>query len=162
MAKVYFRVEGMRELERSLKRLGKVPQKHVTATSRKAMSIVLKQARADAPVETGNLKKGIIMVGEKSREKAKKVYRIVFDKKMNDVFQKPVKNPGQSGNPNARSIAYYPVSQEYGFFAKDGKYIPGFKFVHDALHSNTHQIEKTVVREMKRRIDIEIARAGLK
>ena len=35
MAKVKFKVEGMRELERSLKQLGKVPQKHVTASAEK-------------------------------------------------------------------------------------------------------------------------------
>ena len=57
MARVYFRVEGMDELEKSLKKLGKVPQKHVTSSSRKAMNIVLKQSRATAPYETGALKK---------------------------------------------------------------------------------------------------------
>lgn len=159
---VYFKVEGMDKLLKDLERLGKVPQKHVTSSSRKAMSISLKQARATAPVDTGALKKGIIMVGEKSRYKAKKVYRIVFDSKMNDVFQKPVKNPGESGNPDARKIAYYPSSQEYGYFARDGRYIPGFRFISDSLVDNTSKIEKTIVGEMKRRIDVEITKANLK
>jgi|CZCB01.1.fsa_nt_gi hypothetical protein len=162
MPRVYFRVEGMDELERSLKRLGKVPQKHVTSSSRKAMNIVLKQSRATAPYETGALKKGIKMVGERSRQKGKKVYRIVFDRNMNHIFQKPVKNPGESGHKGARKVAYYPFSQEYGFFARDGKYIPGYRFIHNALANNTSAIEKTIVGEMKKKIDAEIVKAGLR
>ena len=163
MTRVYFRVEGMDELEKSLKRLGKVPQKHVTSASRKGMNIVLKQAKGNAPVgDTGNLKKGIKMVGERSRQKGKKVYRIVFDRNMNHIFQKPVKNPGESGHKGARKVAYYPFSQEYGFFARDGKYIPGYRFIHSALADNTSAIEKTIVGEMKKKIDAEIAKANLK
>ena len=162
MPRVYFRVEGMDELERSLKRLGKVPQKHVTSSSRKAMNIVLKQSRATAPYETGALKNGIKMVGERSRQKGKKVYRIVFDRNMNHIFQKPVKNPGESGHKGARKVAYYPFSQEYGFFARDGKYIPGYRFIHNALANNTSAIEKTIVGEMKKKIDAEIVKAGLR
>lgn len=159
---VYFKVEGIEEVRKGLERIGKVPQKHVTASSRKAMNIVLKQSRASAPYETGALKKGIKMVGERSRQKGKKVYRIVFDRNMNHIFQKPVKNPGESGHKGARKIAYYPHSQEYGFFARDGKYIPGYRFVRDALVDNVNKIEKTIVSEMKRRIDAEIAKANLK
>ena len=154
MAKVYFKVEGMDELEKSLKRLGKVPQKHVTASSRKAMNIVLKQSRANAPVDTGMLKKGIKLVGERAKVKGKKIYRVVFDRNMNDVFQKK--------NKEGKVAGYYPVSKEYGFFAKNGRYIPGYRFIHDSLADNTQKVEKTIVDEMKKRIDIEIVKAGLK
>jgi len=154
MAKVYFKVEGMRELQKSLERLGKVPQKHVTASSKKAMNIVLKQSRANAPVDTGMLKKGIKLVGERAKVKGKKIYRVVFDRNMNDVFQKK--------NKEGKVTGYYPVSQEYGFFAKNGRYIPGYRFIHDSLADNTQKVEKTIVDEMKKRIDIEIVKAGLK
>ena len=154
MAKVYFKVEGMRELQKNLEKIGKVPQKHVTASSKKAMNIVLKQSRANAPVDTGMLKKGIKLVGERAKVKGKKVYRIVFDRNMNDVFQKK--------NKEGKVTGYYPVSQEYGFFAKNGRYIPGYRFIHDALADNTQKVEKTIVSEMQKKIDIEIAKAGLK
>jgi len=154
MAKVYFKVEGMRELQKNLKKLGKVPQKHVTASSKKAMNIVLKQSRANAPVDTGMLKKGIKLVGERAKVKGKKIYRVVFDRNMNDVFQKK--------NKEGKVTGYYPVSQEYGFFAKNGRYIPGYRFIHDSLADNTQKVEKTIVDEMKKRIDIEIVKAGLK
>ena len=154
MARVTFRIEGMKQLEKSLKKLGKVPQKHVTASSKKGMNIVLKDAKANAPYDTGMLKKGIKLVGERSRTKAKKVYRVVFDRAMNDVFQKK--------NTEGKITGYYPVSQEYGFFAKNGRYIPGYRFISDSLTDNVSKIEKTIVGEMKKRIDAEIARAGLK
>lgn len=160
MAKVKFKIEGMKELEKSLKKLGKVPQKHVTASARKAMNISLKDSKANSPYDTGTLKKGIVMKGEKSKYKAKKVYRIMFDEKMNDVFQKPIKNPGEAGGKN--KTGYYPFSQEYGFFARDGRYIPGYRFISDSLTSNVSKIEKTIVSEMKKKIDAEIAKVGLK
>ena len=154
MAKVKFKVEGMRELERSLKQLGKVPQKHVTASAKKGMSISLKDSRANAPYDTGALKKGIKLKGERSRLKAKKVYRVVFDSAMNDVFQKP--------NKDGKVTGYYPISQEYGFFARNGRYIPGYRFISDSLTDNVGSIEKTIVSEMKKKIDQEIAKVGLK
>ena len=154
MARIKFKVEGMRELEKSLKQLGKVPQKHVTASARKGMNISLKDSRANAPYDTGALKKGIKLKGERSRLKAKKVYRVVFDSTMNDVFQKP--------NKDGKVTGYYPISQEYGFFARNGRYIPGYRFISDSLTDNVSQIEKTIVSEMKKKIDQEIAKVGLK
>lgn len=154
MAKVTFKIEGMKELERSMKKLGNVPQKHVTSSSRKAMNIVLKDSRASAPVDTGALKKGMKLKGERSRAKAKKVYQVAFNEKMNDVFQTKDKDGKING--------YYPVSQEYGFFAKDGRYIPGYRFIRDSFNSNVRGIEKTIVTEMKKKIDAEIASLGLR
>lgn len=156
-----FKVEGMQELQRSLEKLGKVPQKHVTASVRKGMNVVLKAAKSSAPVDTGALKKGIILKGEKAAVKGKKVYRVVFDPAMNDVFRKPIQNPGSRGG-SGRNTAYYPISQEYGYFAGDGKYIPGYHFIHKALNSKKSQMAKTIVDDMKKKIDAEIAKAGLK
>ncbi|KAF5047426.1 hypothetical protein DSECCO2_460570 [anaerobic digester metagenome] len=154
MAKIKFKVEGMKELEKSLKKLGKVPQKHVTTSSKKGMTIALKDSRANAPYDTGMLKKGIILTGEHSIVNGKKVYRIVFDRSMNDVFQKK--------NADGKVTGYYPISQEYGFFAKNGRYIPGYRFISDSLTENTAKIEKTIVSTMKTKIDAEIAKVGLK
>ena len=154
MAKVKFKVEGMAELERSLKKLGQVPQKHVTSSARKGMNISLKDARASAPYDTGALKKGIVIKGEKSKDKGKKVYRIVFDRAYNDVFQKK--------NKDGKITGYYPVSQEYGYFTKNGRYIPGYRFISDSLTDNVSKIEKTIVSTMKTKIDKEIAKVGLR
>lgn len=153
MARVHFKVEGMKELQKSLKKLGKVPQKHVTSSAKKGMNIVLKDAKANAPYDTGSLKKGIILKGEKSKHKGKKVYKVVFDPAMNDVFQKK--------NKDGKVTGYYPVSQEYGFFARNGRYIPGYRFIHNSLADNAQKMEKTIVDTMKKKIDEEIRKAGL-
>lgn len=154
MAKVNFKLEGGRELEKAFKKLGKVPQKHVTSSSRKAMNIVLKQARADAPEEDGYLKQGMKLQGERSQFKGKKVYQVVFDRRWNHVFQKK--------NKEGQIVGYYPVSQEYGFYSKSGRYIPGFMFVRKSLLDNVRNVERTIVTEMKKKIDAEIAKEGLK
>ena len=154
MAKVQFKIIGMGKLKKDMKKLGKVPQKHITSAAKKGMNIPLKQSKADAPYESGQLKKGIILVGEKTKTKSKKVYRVVFDGKMNDVFQKPNKDGDVTG--------YYPVSQEYGFFARNGRYIPGFRFVGHSLTTNVGKIEQTIVDTMSSKINAEIRKAGLK
>ena len=149
-----FKVEGMDELLKGFKKIGQVPQKHVTSSSRKAMNIVLKNSRANAPYLEGYLEKGMKLKGDRSRTKGKKVYQVIFNPDMNHIFQKP--------NKQGKITGYYPVSQEYGFFAKNGRYIPGYRFIHDALADNTQKVEKTIVSEMQKKIDAEIAKAGLK
>ena len=144
----------MSGLQRDLKKLGKVPQKHVTASARKGMNIVLKDAKSSAPEDTGDLKKGMKLQGEKSRYKGKKVYKVVLDPAMNDVFQKKYARGEVTG--------YYPISQEYGFFAKNGRYIPGYRFLHNSLSDNAQRMEKTIVTNMKQKIDAEIRKARLK
>ncbi|WP_333638524.1 hypothetical protein [Tissierella praeacuta] len=154
MPKINFKVEGMEQLQKSFKKLGQVPQRHVTNSVRKAMRIPLNKAKGDAPIRTGALVKGMIDVRENSSKKAKSVRRIVFDRNMNDIFQKP--------NKEGKITGYYPVSQEYGFFAKNGRYIPGFRFISDSFIESKLQIEKTIVAEMQKRMDVEIVKAGLK
>lgn len=151
---VTFKVTGIKELRRSLTKLGKIPQKHVTTAAKKGMNIVLRDSKANAPFDTGELKKGIILIGERSKTKGKKVYRVVFDSKMNDIFQKK--------NKQGKVNGYYPVSQEYGFFAKNGRYIPGYRFIHDSLADNAQKSAQVMVDTMKQKTDQEIAKAGLK
>ena len=154
MAKNSFRIEGIKELNKSLDKLGKIPQKHVTASARKGMNIVLADARAKAPVDEGNLKKGMKLKGERSRVKGKKVYQVVFNPAMNEIFQKK--------NKDGKVTGYYPISQEYGFFAKNGRYIPGYNFIHHSLSNNAPTVQKVMITTMKTKIDQEIRKAGLK
>ncbi|MCL2225648.1 MAG: hypothetical protein FWB96_11840 [Defluviitaleaceae bacterium] len=142
-------VVGINELSRSFARVGKVPQKYVSAASRKALGIPLKKARQTAPVDEGNLKRGLKMQGERSRHRGKKVFRIVFNKSMNDIFQ--------TRNADGKIVGYYPVSQEYGFFARDGSFVPGYAFTRKALENSSGQIERVITTEMKSRIDKELS-----
>lgn len=149
-----FKVEGLDELEKSMRKLGQVPQKYVTQSARRGMNIPLKDAKQEAPVEQGYLKKAMKLTGERSRLKAKKVYRIAFDKKYNDIFQ------SEKG--------YYPFSMEYGYHTKDGVYhdhsdetgwVVGF--IRNSFNDNIPQIERTIVKEMKQRIDTALKEGGL-
>lgn len=149
-----FKIEGMNKLQNSLKKIGGVPQKYVTPASKKAMRIVQKDAKSDAPYLTGDLERGIILAPEKTKTKGKKIYRVVFDRAMNDVFQKP--------NKDGKITGYYPVSQEYGFFAKNGRYIPGYAFARGALEKDAPKVAETIISTMQKKIDTEIAKGGLK
>jgi hypothetical protein len=140
-----FKIEGMKELEKAIKKLGQVPQKAVTPAARKGMNIAIKDARIKAPVDTGEIKDGMKLIGEKAKGKGKKVYRIVFDRAKNNVFQKK--------NEEGKVTGYYPVSQEYGFFARNGRYVPGFHFAEKSLTQNANKIEKNIVDEMGKQID---------
>lgn len=145
MAKpVRFEIEGMKELERTIRRLGKIPQKCVTRAAKKGAMIALKAAKAKAPEDTGELKRGIILRAEKTRKRGKKVYDIMMNPAMNDVFVKYTKDGKRY---------YYPASMEFGFITRDGGYVPGYHFLRDALVDNKAAIERTVVQELAKEID---------
>ncbi|HJF31551.1 MAG TPA: HK97 gp10 family phage protein, partial [Sporosarcina psychrophila] len=85
MAKGQFRIEGIEDIKKGMYKLQKIPQKHVTSSARKGMNVVLKDARASAPVDEGYLKQGMKLKGERSAAKAKKVYQVVFDDRYNHI-----------------------------------------------------------------------------
>ena len=144
MARVDFKIEGMKELERTIRELGKLPQKCVTPAAKKGARIALKAAKAKAPFLTGALEEGIILKGEKTRRKGKKVYQVTMNPAMNDIFVKTTKDGKRY---------YYPASMEYGFITRDGGYSPGFHYLRDALVDNKTAIERTVVDELAKQID---------
>lgn len=73
-----------------------------------ALPKVAQIARRYAPMKSGALRRGIIVMPglEKSRHQGKAVGQVVIDRAMNSVFQKPSK---------LGHHYYYPASQEYGF-----------------------------------------------
>ena len=144
MARVDFKIEGMKELERTIRELGKLPQKCVTPAAKKGARIALKAARANAPWETGELSNGIVLKGERARKKGKKVYQVTLDPAKNDIFVKTTKDGKRY---------YYPASMEYGFITRDGGYVPGFHYLRDSLVDNKAAIERTVVNELAKQID---------
>lgn len=172
MAGTYFKIDGIGSLRKDLIKLGKTPQKNVGAAAKKGMKPIITQAKANAPYDTGNLKKGTIMVGEKSKP-GKKVYRIVFDRNMDDVFRKTAANATHTVTYHGHSrrtkdirqeanTSYYPVSQEYGYFTKNGRYIPGFKFVHNSLYKNVDTSKQIMIKTMTELISLEAKNRGLK
>lgn len=143
-------IEGLRELEAQFRRLERFPKSKISKAANAGMKQPYKDAKADAPIDIGNLKKGIKKIREKTpRTKPKVVYSLVFDRAFNSIFQKPVKNPG----PGKKDTAYYPVSQEYGYFTRNGRYIPGFRFMRNALEENQSTSSKEIVRVLKDEVD---------
>lgn len=138
------KIDGMEELEKTIKALGMLPQKCVTKAARKGANIALKSARLRAPVDEGNLKKAIVLKGERSRVRGKKVFQVTIDKKKNDLFVS-ISKEGKR--------AYYPASQEYGFFTRDGGYIPGYRYMRGSIEENSKAIEKEVVTVLSQEID---------
>jgi hypothetical protein len=147
----YPEIEGFAELMRQLERVEKVPKSVTSKAAREGIKKPLKDAKTNAPELSGSLKNGIIKMLEKSpRGKAKSVYRIVFDRAFNPVFQKPIQNPGIYGGK--KPTGYYPVSQEYGFQNKSG-FTPGLYFVRDALENNASDSEKKMIKRLGKEID---------
>jgi HK97 gp10 family phage protein len=139
--KAHVEIRGLDELRKSIKELGKAPG--VTPAARKGMTIAYRSARAKAPEDTGDLKKGIILKKERSR-RGKAVFQVTMDSSMNDVFVKISKDGKRS---------YYPAAQEYGYITRDGGYMPGAYFMRDALQQNQSKIEKTIIDSMWKSID---------
>lgn len=129
-------LEGFEELAGSFRRIeDNLTDKNLRAITRKGGSQVLKAVKAAAPVgKTGLLRQGIILKPEKNRTPGKTGYDIMMDPELNDIFQKPIQNPQRSKSP----YAYYPASQEYGFFTRR----PGGGMVYTRSDGSTGKINK--------------------
>ena len=86
----------------------------LTRAVKKGAKVVQKAIQTQAPADTGVLREGLIMVKEKTRIRGKAVYQITPAREKNAIFQKPIRNPIRSKSP----YAYYPASQEYGYFTR--------------------------------------------
>jgi HK97 gp10 family phage protein len=138
-------IEGMRELERTIQRLESLPQKCVTKAARKGANVALKAARNNAPVESGDLKKGLKLTGERARIRGKKVFQVTFNKNMNHLFVKLSKDGSKR--------YYYPASQEFGFMTRGGGYTPGYRYLRKSIDEHKAEIERTTVDVLASEID---------
>lgn len=137
-------IHGLAELERAIRRIGKVPQKAVTKAARAGARVALRDARANAPEDTGDLKKGIVMRAERRTKIGKKMFDVKLDPAKNDIFVKESKEGKRS---------YYPASQEYGYLTVNGRYIPGFRYLRKSIDNNRREIERAVVEVGVKEID---------
>jgi HK97 gp10 family phage protein len=144
-----FEIKGMKELERLIKQLGKLPQKCVTKAAKDGATIALQSARANAPMDSGELKNGIILRGERRVKVGKKMYDVMMDPAKNDIFVKVTADGTRY---------YYPASQEYGFVTADGGYVPGYHFLRNSITHNARVIEDTIVSVLSKEIDNELSK----
>lgn len=142
---------GAEELEAQFRQLGKFPKKSLTKAAKAGREAPLARAIQNAPRgKTGILKKGIKPIMETPNKKTKTVYRIVFNRKFNDFFQKPIKNPGIYGGK--KDTGYYPVSVEYGFKTKYG-YKRGQKFIERAISETERGSAQKILDTLNNEID---------
>lgn len=142
MAAVDLDISDIRDLELAAKAIGGVTKKQLTPAVRKAMKPVLQAARDAAPVDTGALKKGVILKGEKNKPPLKKVFEVTMDKKKNDVFVKGLDADGEGKR------AYYPASQECGFLKKNGGKVPGKHFLKKAAEQQEDNLPDAITDEL--------------
>lgn len=139
-----YKIDGMKDLERIFQKLKRVPQTVATKAARSGATILLRATRANAPFDTGALRKGIILKRERRTVQGKAVYQVTFDPAMNAIFQKKVID-GKN--------AYYPASMEYGFLTVNGGYVPGYRFMRDAAIDNASNVERKMVEVAGKAID---------
>ncbi|UTI44433.1 HK97 gp10 family phage protein [Niallia sp. RD1] len=152
-------IEGLDNLMRTLRTIENIPQRVATKAAKKGMNIAYKAARRNAPVDEGNIKKGIILKPERTRKKGKKVYFVTLDRSMNHIFQGTSNQTVTRWNRRTKrretrnKTSYYPASQEYGFMARDGRYIPGYQYLRKSIDGYKREIEKEIVRVATDEID---------
>lgn len=124
-------VTGIDEVMRLFQQVDRVSQTVVTKSAKAGANIAYKQAKRDAPVNKGTLKKSIKMKAEK-RKRGKKVYDIKF---VGDGLVKISASGKRS---------FYPVSQEYGWMGRDGnKIIPKkARYLRNSIDQNREAIKQ--------------------
>lgn len=158
-----YKLEGMKELIYSVNQLGELPQSCVNYAAKSGANLALKAARANAPVEYGDLRDGIILKGERTKIQGKKVYDVMMDPSKNDIFQKQTKT-GKRRKVTKGKVSmvsgnyYYPASQEFGFVTKNGGYVPGYHFLRESLTENVGAISDKVITVLSKRIDKVLAK----
>lgn len=152
-----FDLKDLSRFHEALGRVEYVPMKIVTKAAGKGATVVRRSIRSGAPVDTGALRRGVIRKAEHSSRRGKKVYDVMFDPNMNDIFQKPIKNPGQFGGKNAK--AYYPASMEYGFLtrSKGGglSYVPGYHFMREGADEAEAAASAVMISVMTKELEKE-------
>jgi HK97 gp10 family phage protein len=142
--KMEFKLEGMDKIVGDMRKLGKVPQGAVTKSARAGGKIAYKAAKAEAPIDEGYLKQGLILKAEKRTKMGKRVFGIRFNPSMNSRFVKISK---------AGKRSYYPASQEWGFQHVFAGYIPGYRYLKRAIDDNKKSIEDAMLDVLGKELD---------
>ena len=143
------KIEGLEELKSAIKGFETIPKKIITKSTRKGAREVLLAARANAPKDTGILRRALYVKGERSKNKLKKVFEVTFNKKYNDKLVKISKEGKRS---------YYPASIEYGFITKSGAKTQGVHYLRRAAQENEETAKKVIVDNLISNIEKEWAK----
>lgn len=136
---------GMDKVQKLINDIGKVPAKILTKATKTAATIVRNEARSNAPVDTGAMRRGLKLKSEK-RRKHKRVYEVGF-------FGKAGKGEEFVRYSKSGKRAFYPASQEYGWTDQYGHRHEGKRFLRSAVDNNRENIRQTIMETMGNEID---------
>jgi len=145
-----FEVDGLNDLLDYMKSLEEVPQRVVTKTAKAGGQILLNEARIDAPVKSGDLENGLMLVRNSKSGKGKSFYDVQMNPAMNNTFRSDIKVQGKYGG--RFPTGYYPASMEYGFLTKHGK-VEGYHYMKKAATTKESDVYKTMLLELSEAID---------
>jgi hypothetical protein len=145
-------VVGLVELQAQFEKLGKMPKKYLNKAGREGIADSERLVKSMAPVgKTGNLKKSIKKKMETPNKRNKGVYRLAYNPKFNDVFQK--KTTGVYGGKLPH--AYIPSSVEYGYLGPDGHVkVKTMHWADKALRNTERSSMQKTVNSLNRSLDI--------
>jgi len=130
---------GVEEFKAILEKVEKIPAKTMTASVKKVALIARNEARANAPKDSGDLRRSIGIWAEK-RKVGKKIYQLAFSKNYNDKFVKKTAEGKRY---------YYPASQEYGFKKRgSGDKVAGNYFIRKASSDKKNHLIQLIINEL--------------
>lgn len=139
-------ITGVNEVRRLFEQVGRAPAKVLTKAVKTSAKIVLLAARANAPVDQGDLKKGIRLKAERRGKRGKRVYQVgVFGKAGGGAEFVKISARGKR--------SFYPASQEYGWTDQYGKYHPGYRYLRNAADRNTQRVHTSMLEIMAEELD---------
>lgn len=126
--------------------LARMSEAQIEGPVRQSVGGLLFAIRAAAPVRSGDLQSGIILLPgkEKTSVFGKVVHDIVIDAGMNETFVKYTKSGKRY---------YYPASQEYGFRIGKGKRVPGLYYMRNTSMAYYAAHEENVVQGVMKTLE---------
>jgi HK97 gp10 family phage protein len=149
-------VVGLKDIEKLLKNFNQLPQKCVNKAAKQGAKIAFNAAKRLAPVDTGDLKRHMILKAEKTKIKGKKVFAIAFKDGFFDQVKTERKKPKKlklvksilsfmNQTTEKKTYSFYPALQEYGYFLENGRFIPGYGFMRKSIDNNKEAIEQKII-----------------
>lgn len=146
--------ESLKELQTALEQLARADKQTAYRAVLPTAEGLLRRVKNAAPVDTGNLRRGLVLVAEHNRPQGKQAMQVVPTSRMNSVFQRQVIRPGRSASgKKRRTTAYYPASQEYGFATRSGGYVPGRHYMADSMRTGSAAMEKQIIHSLNTELD---------
>ena len=142
---VNFKIQGLEELRKTVKAIGKLPQKCVNRAVKSGAKYGLATLKSSLHFKNskGNIKRALGLKAEKTKKRGKKAYQITYKKSFTTIFTTPkIKDVGKYGG-DKRGRFYIPASLEFGRRGIGGK--RPLRFMTKAADVNSDGIKKEIV-----------------